>query len=208
MCLSKFNSSSGYTLIELLVTMAILGILASVALPTFGDFLGEFRLNRTTNSVLGAFQTARINAIKYSRVLRAKVDLDNEKIQFEECTAMPPAECPDDGEWVNFSEMQTITAQESVDFYAGYNTESGGNTIKSGIVYLDFLPSGTKTFDALVLTTKPNPPSDAPCDYRALYLSSTGEARRVEWKGQGYGAYGSPFDTYKLGEDNAPACAK
>jgi len=54
----------GFTLIELMVTLAVAAILLTVAVPNFREFIERNRVSSTTNILVGALQLARSEAIK------------------------------------------------------------------------------------------------------------------------------------------------
>jgi len=56
--------SSGYTLMELMVTVAIAGILLGVAIPSFTSIISSNRLTTYANELVAALNLARSEAIK------------------------------------------------------------------------------------------------------------------------------------------------
>ncbi|MDI3491376.1 MAG: type fimbrial biosis protein FimT [Thauera sp.] len=63
------SRNRGFTLIELMMAIAILGIIAAIAAPSFIQTIRNNRLTATANEVLLALQLARAEAIKQRRNL-------------------------------------------------------------------------------------------------------------------------------------------
>ena len=58
------NKTRGFTLIELIIAVAIIGILSSLAVPSFQEMLTNMNLRSTAESVSQGLQLARSEAIK------------------------------------------------------------------------------------------------------------------------------------------------
>ena len=65
------NQQSGFTLIELIMVIVILGILAAFALPKFADLSGDARAS-SLNGALGSVRSASAPGV---RLVVASVDL-------------------------------------------------------------------------------------------------------------------------------------
>ncbi|MBL4819035.1 MAG: GspH/FimT family pseudopilin [Deltaproteobacteria bacterium] len=59
-----FKLPSGFTLLELMVTLAIAAILATVAIPGFSNLITSNRISSSVNGLLGAIHMARSEAVK------------------------------------------------------------------------------------------------------------------------------------------------
>lgn len=77
---------AGLTLVELLVTIAVAGILLGIGVPAFGSLIQDSRLTTTTNRLVAALQLARSEAVRHN----ARVTL---------CNSVDGAYCAESGGW-------------------------------------------------------------------------------------------------------------
>ena len=70
------NGDEGFSLVELLVAIAVAGVLLGLALPSLGRLTGESRIGALSNDFVGALQTARSEAIKRARPVAACASAD------------------------------------------------------------------------------------------------------------------------------------
>jgi len=62
--------SRGFTLVELMIALAVLAVVVTVAVPSFTSLLERNRLTSTTNQLLGFINGARVEAIKRNAIVR------------------------------------------------------------------------------------------------------------------------------------------
>ncbi|MEH6457278.1 MAG: GspH/FimT family pseudopilin [Cocleimonas sp.] len=62
--MNNHKNNSGFTLIEIMVTVAIVGIFASVALPSFSRLIESNRINTATNELVANLLLTRSEALK------------------------------------------------------------------------------------------------------------------------------------------------
>lgn len=55
---------AGLTLVELMIAIAIIGILSAIAIPNYLSWLPNYRLKSAARDLQGHFQTAKLEAIK------------------------------------------------------------------------------------------------------------------------------------------------
>jgi prepilin-type N-terminal cleavage/methylation domain-containing protein len=61
----KRNSHAGFTLIEILIVIAITMVLAGISIPIFGNAMNSYRESASVSAVTGAIQANRYQAIMH-----------------------------------------------------------------------------------------------------------------------------------------------
>lgn len=133
---------AGFTLVELMVTVALVALLMAIGVPTFRDVSLGSRLSAAANNVLASVQLARSEAIK--RNLAVTV-----------CASADGATCADDGGWeqgwiILDSAGNLIQRQGSLP--DGYVMSQAG-----GVLPLEFEPIGIGSNAATITVCRNDP---------------------------------------------------
>ena len=83
----KFSHKSdrGFTLVEMLVVFIIVGIVSAIASPNLLGLLNRYRVNRATQTLVGAIKEAQRQAMRQGEVCRVNINVNNNTI-----TGTPP----------------------------------------------------------------------------------------------------------------------
>jgi type IV fimbrial biogenesis protein FimT len=171
------KTASGFTLIELMVTVALAAILMMVAVPSFTAFARNSQLSSFTNSLLAAINAARGEAMKRGRYALV-VPVDGASWDSGWVVYVPV------NRTLSYGQTTDITILKS-DPKPSYLTITGNGNANDTPPYIMFDASGysrTKSsgFSGnLTLEIKRNDTSsaDASAQTRRLKIATTGRAR-------------------------------
>ena len=85
------RKNSGFTFTELMVTIAVVAILASLAIPNYIAWLPNYRLQSGAEDVQSTLQLARITAIKENATVKVEFNTANETYQASVQKPLEPA---------------------------------------------------------------------------------------------------------------------
>jgi type IV fimbrial biogenesis protein FimT len=71
------SQHSGFTVIELMITIAVMVILISLAVPSFRDLIDKSRLRGATDDIVNLLNVSRANAVKLGKQVNVSVDASN-----------------------------------------------------------------------------------------------------------------------------------
>lgn len=127
----------GFTLVELVVTLAVAAVLVTLAMPDFSETLRQWRRDSATRALTTSFLLARSEAIKSSRRIMV-------------CPSSTGTGCTAGTEWRNgwivfVDDGTTNQAFDAGERILQVNSAQGGiaSLISSGgVTFLQFLPNG------------------------------------------------------------------
>lgn len=138
------RGSSGFTLVELMVIVAILGIFAGIAVPSFADLIRRNRVQSASEELYGLLQYARTEAVARGRSITIERNRDDvwliktsDKVLREQTFASVNLQSTDDSlvfrpngtasKWVDF----TVCAQDKAPHSRTLNVENSGRIVLS-----------------------------------------------------------------------------
>ena len=68
------NLSPGFTLLELMIVLSILGILAGISIPAFSSWLPDYRLRSAARELFSNMKLAKMMALKSNSIYRVVFD--------------------------------------------------------------------------------------------------------------------------------------
>ena len=129
--LNLSQNTSGFTLIEVLVVIAMVGILSAVAAPSWLGFVARQRLNKANDTVFAALQEAQRKAKKNKISYSVSIQLDNSIDKIPQISVHPGETPPSTTSisWRNIGADLEIKPDQMLLFTNLNGNNSAANTI-------------------------------------------------------------------------------
>lgn len=176
------RQAAGFTLLETLIVLAIIGIMSAYAMPSFLQSMNRATVTTQTSAFASAIRVARTEAIRRGRMVTL-CRSDNPEAAAPACAAGAGGAVGWASGWVIFEDSSPAGARGNIDanetvisVQSPFNGSGGFVDQSNGTSFLSFSPSGmpfgviNRTFR--VLPTGANAATSAVA--RTLILSATG----------------------------------
>lgn len=159
----------GFSLIEMAVVIAIIGVIAGIGVPSFRQMMLDNRLVTTTNQILAALQQARSEAAsRHSPVTLCGGDGDAET----------PA-CADDTDWSSGILLLQNRSGTATVIRMLPAASSQGITVTSAANEIVYAADGTTTTTRIITLTDSRS-TDNPEICRQIEVNGVGQARSLK----------------------------
>lgn len=148
--LSKNTSSSGYSLIELIVVLVLIGLLTAIITPFIVSTLDKTRLKTSAKEISTSFRYARSNAITHKKPYYFYIDLDHSAywISPENIERDSWGDLNYEDALSKANKIRTIPKEIIIQ-----RVETGASITENGIIIIPFFPQGG-TINTIVFLQK------------------------------------------------------
>ncbi|WP_158247269.1 prepilin-type N-terminal cleavage/methylation domain-containing protein [Geothermobacter hydrogeniphilus] len=126
------NSAAGFSLIELIVVMAIMAIVTTIAAPSFMQWRQNAVYREASLDLLGALRKARNFSISNNREYRVEVQLSNRRFRLSEGNLASNSSAFTPSSWYNFPTSITLRRNAdclgTADLTFGFNPNGTSNS--------------------------------------------------------------------------------
>lgn len=160
------NKNKGFTLIELMITVAIMSIMLTIGLPSFQSIIASSRLTSSANAMVSALQLARSEALKQHKTVIIAPKLNKAWSDgWDVFVDLNRNDLPDNNEQVLASTVfdalsSTMAITATYADHIGYS--ANGRPIHGGLQI--------NSDSSFLFCT----PKDSPTDFRKVVISLTG----------------------------------
>lgn len=158
----RFHSPWGFTLIEVLVIIVVIGVVAAIAAPSFGSLLDSIKVNQTVTELRISLQETQRQAIRDNKVCETQFTNGNgngngkghgKKNGKGSAPNTVQGNCLTSGD---------RTLPDGVDIMTNIQSASSSATapIDLGATTIRFVPSGSAEFTVLSAAADPTSPAD------------------------------------------------
>lgn len=133
--LESADIAAGFSLVELMIVLSVLGILFSLGLPAFGRFLHDIEIRGSAEALRAALQKARTEAITRNALVRISFDDVSGRPAWSIGCVHASVHCPEAiSTYRSQPEVSTRWgAAHSEDSFALTDTVTAGNRLPSGV---------------------------------------------------------------------------
>jgi prepilin-type N-terminal cleavage/methylation domain-containing protein len=146
---ATFASTAGFTLLECIMVVSMIGILAAIAAPSWSGLVNRQRLNTTQNQVYRAMQEAKSNAIRDKVTWQFSVrEIPVKGKTVVQWAVHPQSVSPNAANWQSLQPQIQIYAQETT-LYTDKK-----NTVPVRRVQFNYIGNTNGQLGQITLTTK------------------------------------------------------